>query len=962
MARMTKEEKLRKEVAEYKKKHGIPDKDAEENPQEQPCEEELTFWQQMIPYFLVIGAILISVCFLFTKQTGWFGAAVSGLFYGLFSLVSWVIPLLLVFLAIFWRKESFKRTMRSKFIVMGVIAVILSCGAFYMSVMVEGGDIPSMTPANIWKMAQKESGFKYGGIVGSYLGWIVFKAFSTVGTPIVLFSALVVMGIFLFDVKPMTAWIYTKRIAKYVWKKICQLFIFLYCKITKKETAKKKMYINKPGSISSELENDGFSRKTGSGSQGNTVDKNETDKNGNDVQLEKKGENPVRVTRGSRINASAPKELPAAEILEETTDYENVEENENKGDAKTEVIYSEDLAKLKKKGKTESGSVDLDRIFSEGKTRDNKNGERNTSAAALSNSDGVEKIVDVKENDDTQGGVSVVGYKDNKSGSARIYGADEENPDKEIEPEGMTVERAPLVKTVEKGKLIPKDEMYSFPPIEYLQARPEYENEEEFENECLATGKKLVDILKSFKVETRLVNISRGPTITRYELAPEEGVRVKSIAGLADDIALNLAANGAVRIEAPILGKAAVGVEIANTNRETVYLRELLDNPAFKNAKSKLTTALGLDVAGDPIYMDIAKMPHILIAGTTGAGKSVCINCLVLSLLYNATPDEVKLVMIDPKKVEFNIYKELPHLKFPIVTVPKNAAGTLVWAVEEMERRYDLIESVGVRDVAGYNEITKNDPEKEYLPKVVIVIDELADLMMTAPDSVETSICRIAQKGRASGMHLIIGTQRPSVDIITGLIKANIPSRIAFTVSSQVDSRTIIDVAGAEKLIGRGDMLYSPTGSVKPIRLQGAFVSDSEVDKITEFIREKNAPPVFDDDDLRKMEAHADSCVLKGGKKPSSTTDCQDSEDEDGNTAFSDPKFSEAVNLAIDEEKVSTSLLQRKLKLGYGRAAKIIDAMEALGIASAPDGQKARKILISREEWEEMRAGWSEEF
>ena len=902
MARMSKEDKLKKEVSEYKKKHGIPEKNEEDEKEEiTVAEKEPSFWHQMIPFFLVIGALLIVACFVFTEQTGWFGAAISGLFYGLFSFVSWVIPMLLVFLAIFWRKESFKSTMKSKFIVMGIIAVILSCGAFYMSVMVNGGETPSMTPSNIWNSAQRENGFKYGGIVGSYLGWIVFKVFSKVGTPIVLLSILTVMCIFLFDVKPDTAWMFFKRVCKFTWRGICKIVKKLYYKIKGTKTTNKKIYINKPGR----------------------------------TQQSEADATPEAVKNTSVPKAQAKKEMKPVMLDDDVLDGL---EDQSECEATEEVSATEPTPKLKKKGEVKGGALDLDKIFIEEDTSQN-----------------AEPVVSEAKEDD----VSVVGYKSNEGSAAKIYGEEDEERHLE-EPENLTIQRAPLITTIEAGDAIPEEEMsYTFPPIEFLQPKEEGISDEEYEEECKVTGRKLVEVLKSFKVETRLVNISRGPTITRYELAPEEGVRVKTIAGLSDDIALNLAAKGAVRIEAPIVGKAAVGVEIANAKRETVYLRELLENPTFKNAKSRLTTALGLDVAGDPIYMDIAKMPHLLIAGTTGAGKSVCINCLVLSLLYNATPDEVKLIMIDPKKVEFNIYNGLPHLIVPVVSNPKKSAGALIWAVDEMERRYDLIEKVGVRDIAGYNEITRDDPEMEYLPKLVIVIDELADLMMTSPDSVETSICRIAQKGRACGMHLVIGTQRPSVDVITGLIKANVPSRIAFTVSSQVDSRTIIDVGGAEKLIGRGDMLYAPTGAMKPIRLQGAFVSDSEVDKITEFIRANNKKTEYSDEIMTDIENKAERCAAKGAKKSSFNESPVEGGEDEGNIALTDVKFVDAVNLAIEEGKISTSLLQRKLNLGYGRAAKIIDAMEALGISSAPDGQKARRILISREEWEEMYMKWN---
>ncbi len=489
--------------------------------------------------------------------------------------------------------------------------------------------------------------------------------------------------------------------------------------------------------------------------------------------------------------------------------------------------------------------------------------------------------------------------------------------------------------------------IYQFPPISLLSRNLNLQAEDNSE-ELRRNGEKLVSVLKSFRVSTEIVNISHGPTITRYELAPKEGVRVRAIANLVDDIALNLETSG-VRIEAPIPGKAAVGIEVPNKAAATVYLRELLESPAFEQSKSKVTCALGMDVAGDPVYLDIAKMPHLLIAGATGMGKSVCINSLIVSLLYKASPDEVKLILIDPKKVELNVYNKLPHLLVPVVNLPKKAAGSLSWAVGEMERRFELIEEVGVRDIKGYNQITANDPQKEYLPHIDIIIDELADLMMTAPDDVEESICRLAQKARAAGMHLIIGTQRPSVDVITGLIKANIPSRIAFTVASNVDSRTIIDVAGAEKLIGRGDMLYAPVGAMKPIRVQGSFVSDKEVEAVCDFIRAQAGEGEYSSAIMDEIDKNAEQC---GQKKKSGSADLSSGDGDDGEI---DPKFNDAVEVALEMGKISTSLLQRRLNLGYGRAAKIIDRMQACGIVSEPDGQKPRTVLISRSDWNEIK-------
>ncbi|MBQ2308527.1 MAG: DNA translocase FtsK, partial [Clostridia bacterium] len=494
---------------------------------------------------------------------------------------------------------------------------------------------------------------------------------------------------------------------------------------------------------------------------------------------------------------------------------------------------------------------------------------------------------------------------------------------------------ADLAEVLPEDKTEEEDEMvtpYVFPPVNIL-APNQNPADTEREKELRETANLLQQTLKSFRVDIEAIQYSRGPTITRYELKPAVGTRVRSIANLVDDIALSLATSG-VRIEAPIPNKAAVGIEVPNRIRATVYLRDLIENEKFSEAKSKLTSCLGMDVGGNPVYFDIAKMPHLLIAGATGMGKSVCINSVIISLLYKARPEDVKLILIDPKKVEFNIYKDIPHLYAPIVSDPKKAAGALASAVAEMERRFELIEEVGVRDIGTYNAVTENDPEKERMPHMVIIIDELADLMMTAPDDVESCICRLAQKARAAGIHIIIGTQRPSVDVITGLIKANIPSRIACTVASQVDSRTIIDIAGAEKLIGRGDMLFAPVGAAKPMRVQGAFVSEAEVEKIVSFIKANNSAARYNSDFISSMEENAKNCGMLGKKGAGApASDADGGADEGG-----DSKFRDAVKLAVEEGKISTSLMQRRLGVGYGRAAKIIDTMEELGYVSKPDG------------------------
>ena len=494
----------------------------------------------------------------------------------------------------------------------------------------------------------------------------------------------------------------------------------------------------------------------------------------------------------------------------------------------------------------------------------------------------------------------------------------------------------------------PKPKKYVFPPVSYLQ--PGEPMTEENRAELEQSGRDLADTLRSFHVNiTEAPRYSYGPTVTRYEVTPAAGVRVRTITNLSDDIALALRSSGGVRIEAPIPGTNSVGIEVPNKTRSTIYLRELIESKAFTSSQSKLTACLGSGIAGEPLIFDIAKMPHLLIAGTTGSGKSVCINCIVMSLLYKAKPDEVKLIMIDPKKVEFSIYKNIPHLMAPVVTTPKDAAGALQAAVEEMEHRFELFEQVGVRDIKGYNNATKDDPDMPHLPYIVIIIDELADLMMTARDEVETAICRIAQKARAAGMHLIIGTQRPSADVVTGLIKANVPSRIAFAVKSQVDSRVILDHIGAEALTGRGDMLFVPIGSMRDTRVQGAFVDDKEVERICEFIRATNGTAEYDEKFISKLKELAAQC----GNKGRSGGDFVPSGEDGGSDKGADSKYADAVRIAIEEKRVSTSLLQRKLEIGYSRAAKLIDRMQSEGYVSPPDGSKPRTILITPEEYME---------
>ena len=480
-----------------------------------------------------------------------------------------------------------------------------------------------------------------------------------------------------------------------------------------------------------------------------------------------------------------------------------------------------------------------------------------------------------------------------------------------------------------------EDEHYEFPPIDFL--KPGKSATKLGKKAVTDTANKLQKTLYSFGVSAKVENVSVGPTITRYELKPAEGVRVSKIANLADDIALSLAAE-TIRIEAPIPGKQAVGIEIPNKEKEVVALRDIIGSQEFAKAKSKLAFALGKDAAGEAVVADIAKMPHVLIAGSTGSGKSVCINTLITSIIYKSKPSEVKLVMVDPKVVELSVYNGIPHLLIPVVTDPKKAAGALAWAVQEMVNRYHLFAEKNVRDIAGYNEALEKEGAEGKLPQIVIIIDELADLMMVAKNDVEDAICRLAQMARAAGMHLVIATQRPSVDVITGIIKANIASRISFAVTSQVDSRTILDSAGAEKLLGKGDMLFFPTGVLKPIRIQGAFVSDSEVEKIVSFLKE-NGGPTYSEDVLEKIER-------------ANTTD-KELDEQDENEV--DPFLMEAIDTVVDLGQASASFIQRRFKVGYARAGRIIDQMEARGIISGYEGSKPRQVLVSKEQWQELK-------
>lgn len=524
----------------------------------------------------------------------------------------------------------------------------------------------------------------------------------------------------------------------------------------------------------------------------------------------------------------------------------------------------------------------------------------------------------------------------------------QENEQKAKENEEKVL--ATVIRPDENGQqrfddIVANAEQYKVPPSELLNDVVHERSDEDINAEIHQNAEKLVNTLKSFGVETRFLEASRGPSVTRYELQPAMGVKISKITGLVDDIALNLATAG-VRIEAPIPNKAAVGIEVPNKKVDSVPFREMVESKAFAETKSKLGAVLGKSISGEVVIADIAKMPHILIAGTTGSGKSVCVNSIIMSILFRSTPEEVRLLMIDPKAVEFMIYNGIPHLLIPVVTDPKKAAGALAWAVTEMLNRYKLFSDNNVRDLTGYNALAKTRDDLQVIPQVVIFIDELADLMMASPGEVEDSICRLAQMARAAGMHLVIATQRPSVNVVTGVIKANIPSRIALKVASQVDSRTIIDSAGAEKLLGKGDMLYFPVGMPKPMRVQGCWVSDKEVERVVDFIKNSFILD-YDQSVIDEIEKQAELAAQKANKGKD--------DDDGGDINVSDEKLDEAIEAVIEAGQASTSFLQRKLKLGYGRAARLIDTMEQLGVVGGYEGAKPRQVIMTKQEWYERK-------
>lgn len=897
-AQTSKSASARKTAAAPKKNTRSPRAAESPAPAPRPVRDENALLHRVLPYVFVVCAVLVAVCFI-VPNSGTVGNALKNGLLGLFGPCIYALPLLLVYFAINWRSWVAEGAHVMKSIFAFVVTLFLGALIQLISIAVSGEEMAAVKSL----YARGTSGFG-GGVLGGIIGIGMYRAFAVTAGIILSAAVLCTFGLFLFGLTPKKLWInfrYSMQMRKE--------------RRAAAEAAKKR---EREFDYESGEETENFvppetpaaaaPKKPAPAFDIGGVD----DTMGNLVVTKPDPNEPFDPLFG----VDAPTE---PEKTAETT----VSDLPEAGG--TAIDPADTAAAAQRPVYDAAGRIDLEAIF--------------VNPAPVSSA-----VSDAAGPDDADapetGGIDI-GDALGESATRDFAAVPEAKTADMGETLGVVRESVGTAEAAVTAPAKPPKPAYRFPPVTLLSP-PEHKKNEDVGAELRANAQKLIETLRSFHVNVTISSVSRGPTITRYELIPEAGTRVRSIANLVDDISLSLATSG-IRIEAPIPGKAAVGIEVPNKVVSTVALRELIEDKSFREAKSRLTVCLGKDVGGAPIIFDIAKMPHLLIAGATGMGKSVCINSIITSILYKATPDEVKLMLIDPKKVEFNIYNGIPHLQTPVVSDPKKAAGALHWAVTEMERRYELIEEVGARKIETYNEIAR-ERGMEVLPYTVIIIDELADLMMTAPDAVEESICRLAQKARAAGMHIIIGTQRPSVDVITGLIKANIPSRIAFTVASQVDSRTIIDIAGAEKLIGRGDMLYYPVGLSKPMRAQGAFVSEDEVEKITTFVKQAAGETEYDSEIIESIEREAQT-IGNTGKKGGG---------EAAEDAGSDPKLRDALEIATESGKISTSLLQRRLSIGYGRAAKIIDIMEARGFVSAPDGQKPREVLISKTQYREM--------
>ncbi len=934
-----------------------------------------SFAYQLIPYILGVLALLLMICFvanLFCNPNdilgqegrrsehalGYFGYWVCNVFMGLFGPAAFAIPVILALFTIFWKNYNRRSYVAINSVIAFLSSIVVSALIHTFIHMGAGKEGFSYVAGELYNEGAKLSG---GGFVGGYAAYGLVAILNIFGTIFMLIVVLIPMILFLCGTTPVE--VVQKIAAKAKDAAEERKEIAAEDKAHEKEQARlDRAAEREQDKLDREAEREAR-RAEREEARAAAIAEREAAKNQPDDEEDDEDEDvvlsvPQDMKKGKDsvvVKINAPEEaLKAADDLQasgEKTDGNVEAENDDEdvlsvaslpneslihddgikapsNNTQSEGVNGEEPDESDDEDENDGETLNFTTVVFDDPKADNKQRGHGTVDDLFN-----ERFSDEMVVDKTTGEVFTPVAGDAKAKSADEFRAQNENKDEHFigdKPEPITIPE------------------YKFPPADLLQMGPTHyaSDPEEVKN----NAELLKGVLEDFRIPIKEITCSCGPTLTRYEIKPEAGVRVRQIANLVDDISMTLAKSG-VRIEAPIPGKAAVGIEVPNDKPAAVKLRNLIENPEFTEHKSKLASCLGADVSGNPVVFDIEKMPHLLVAGTTGSGKSVCINSIIMSIMYHARPDEVKLLLIDPKQVEFQIYRDIPHLCCRIISNPKKAAGALNTAVNEMEKRFELIREVGVRNIAGYNEVTKNDPEKPYMPRLVIIIDEFADLMMTAKDEVETAVVRIAQKARAAGIHLIIGTQRPSVDVITGLIKANIPSRIAFTVMSGVDSRTILDTVGAEKLCGRGDMLYAPVGAQKPQRVQGAFVSDGEVEAVVEYVKANNHPVIYDQEFESSIENEATS--IGSSSSGGSGGEINVGAGDDDSLLFA------AAELAIDSGKIATSMLQRRLSVGYGRAAKIIDRLEEMGVVGPPDGTKPRQVLMSREDFMALKESMS---
>ncbi len=1005
-------------------KKPAPKKDKpEKNKTQEETKEKSRFAEQFLPYIFGGIALILSVCFFLNAignaedpdehLMGFVGYYLCMGLFGLFGWTAYLIPLVFVNLAVFWRRYCEEQLVTLK-VILSILLMVLVSAVIHVGVCTSDPSLAEVfDPGYLFTTG---AAFESGGVVGGVMGNLMYTGLKLPGSIVLTVVALPLIVMLLVGVTP--AFVFGKlRAAVKTWKQKSaeEKAARLAEEEAEAEADRKAVaaatYRQKRERTQTDDRRSATAEKTAAESRDGDPD--------GDDEGELDGEFDERARRSSRntrekADRSAQKAAFAARkgrrtgIVDMDTGEVLEEGNDPADDGDGEIVslpFNEPASETSKQADAASAAPQTASRHPSSRTRDDEldwseetedetlvirpaktasssKGTAGTGRAAVANesvgrsrreayADDEEEYegemesvaAELDDGEDTLTAAEsapAVSYTSlNADGTLKASSGKETvvtilREDGRAVPErGLTEEELVLPTTFEDEPPAEPAREYLFPSVDMLtRGSSRYEANDA---EIAANTQLLREVLESFHIRVKEISCSCGPTITRFEVKPDTGVRVRSIANLVDDIAMNLAKAG-VRIEAPIPGKAAVGIEVPNAEPATVYFRNILETPEFRNHKSRIAACLGADVSGRPVILVINKMPHLLIAGATGMGKSVCINSIIMSILYKAKPDEVKLILIDPKKVEFAMYRELPHLLCPIVSDPKQAAGALYCAVNEMERRFGLIEEVGVRNLAGYNEITAGDPERPPLPQIVIIIDELADLMMTAPGDVETAICRLAQKARAAGIHLVIGTQRPSVDVITGLIKANIPSRIAFTVASAVDSRTIIDTVGADKLIGRGDMLYAPVGVNKPMRCQGTFVSETEVERVVSFIKEHNDRVVYDEQFTKNIAAEAERCGM--GKKKGEQMSIDDFDGIGGGRKDNeDPKFWEALEVVVTKDKIGTSALQRALKLGYGRAAGIIDRMEEYGfVGPDPKNKTGRDVLITYEQLLDYKA------